>query len=132
MDTIRNLICFRLILYCKLFVVTIFVICSKWFWFRLNNIWNIRAFYLIFEFLMVVNSFQGIFIYFLFAFKKKNLIAFKIKISKLLNSQTTQCELNTPETPANKGNSFDGVEQLKNSNALSINKDAEKKLTYVL
>lgn len=59
-------------------------------------------------------------------------MALKIKVSELLNEQTTQCELNTPETPINKGNSFDGTESLKNSNTFSIDKNAEKKLTSVL
>lgn len=56
---------------------------------------------------MVANSFQGIFIYLLFALKKKRIIGFKDKISKLLSEKTSNCELNTPETPNSKEYQFD-------------------------
>lgn len=106
---ILNLFCFRLILYGKLVVVTILLLCSKWFWFRLNNILQIRTFYLIFERLMVANSFQGVLIFLLFALKKKRIIELKIKISDLFSEQTTNCELITPETPSNREHQFDVI-----------------------
>lgn len=90
------MIYFRLVLYGKLFVVTIFLLCSKWLWSSLDNILGNPTVHEIFNYFMVGNAFQGLFIFFLFTLKKKKFIMLKTKVSGLLT------EPNTLENSANK------------------------------
>lgn len=95
------MVCFRQILYCKLFVITTFLLCSKWLWARLDNLLKLKVAFDIFEHLMVGNAFQGLFIYLLFALKKNEIKLLKTRVSNLFTEQTTLRSLNTDEKTAN-------------------------------
>lgn len=91
-----NVIFFRVILYGKLFVVTIFLLCSKWLWSGIDNMLEDPIIHEIKNYFMVGNAFQGLFIFFLFTLKKKKIKTFKTKVSVLFT------ESNTLESSSNK------------------------------
>lgn len=77
-------------------MVTIFLLCSKWLWSSLDNMLNDPKIHEIFNYFMVGNAFQGLFIFFLFTLKKKKIKKFKKKVSVLFT------EPNTLESSSNK------------------------------
>lgn len=110
MDKIRYLIYFRLKLYLKLFVVTIFLLCAKWFWFTLDQIVKKKELYEIFEYLMVGNSIQGLLIFLMFTLKKKKILAFKKRVSDIFSDQTVVSELNFSENKISNENNKISIE----------------------